>query len=378
MDVPHLSWGRTGPLSLIAAALALVALTPAPAAAEQRVSSTASQTAGCGWPAGWAAGAVAFGTGYRTPSGSLRVREVQRRLKRAGARPGPVDGLFGPLTRAAVKRFQRRHHVGQTGVVGRRTLALLRSRTGRENQRTGAGRSDDESRVGTRGPELPDAAQQSAPAPSATETSSQATAMLLALVLGLLLLVAAVVQEIRAGRRHRRGSQVVPEEEPIPDVHVGTAPVLGYMTVSRDEAQAGRPQAASEAIGSLCERRGWPLVKVVHDVDPQSDRITDHPGLFHVLEQISGGEAEGIVVPRLRDLTGAASDLGGLLKWLDDSDAFLVALDLSLDTREPSGRLAARALAEVSEWERRRIADRTRSGLAAARSRSAGDRKSVV
>jgi DNA invertase Pin-like site-specific DNA recombinase len=154
--------------------------------------------------------------------------------------------------------------------------------------------------------------------------------------------------------------------------------VVGYVTVSRDEAQAGAPQEASEAIGSWCERRGWPLVKVVHDVDPQSDRITDHPGLFHVLEQISGGRAEGVVVPRLRDLTGAVSDLGGLLKWLHESDAFLVALDLRLDTREPGGRLAARALAEVSDWERRRIADRTRSGLAAARSRSAtGSRPSV-
>jgi DNA invertase Pin-like site-specific DNA recombinase len=384
MDVPHFWWGRKGPLSVIAAALALVALTPAPAAAEQRVSSTASASAGCGWPAGWSAGAVRFGTGYRSPSGSLRVREVQRRLKRAGARPGPVDGLFGPLTRAAVKRFQRRHHVAPTGVVGRRTLALLRSRTGGGNVRTGARgsgrRSDDASRTGARGSGLPDASQQSAPRrpqPATTE-SSPATAIVIALVVGVLLLVAAVVNEVRSTRRDRRSREVVPatNHELAPDA--GAQPVLGYVTVSRDEAQAGGPQAASEAIGSLCERQGWPLVKVVHDVDPPSDRITDHPGLFHVLEQISGGEAEGIVVPRLRDLTGAVSDLGGLLKWLDESDAFLVALDLHLDTREPAGRTAARALAEVSEWERRRIADRTRSGLAAARSRSAaGSRPSV-
>jgi DNA invertase Pin-like site-specific DNA recombinase len=379
MDVPHSWWGRQGPLSLIAAAFALVALTPAPATAEQRVSSTASPSAGCGWPAGWSAGAVAFGTGYSTPSGSLRVREVQRRLKRAGARPGPVDGLFGPLTRAAVKRFQRRRHVAPTGVVGRRTLALLRNRTGGGNERNGARRSDDELRTGARGSGLPDVTRQSAPTPAATESSSLITATVLALILGLLLLAAAVIHEVRGARRDSRGSQVVAaSDEPPPDADADAAPVVGYVTVSRDEAQAGAPQAASEAIGSLCERRGWPLVKVVHDVDPQSDRITDHPGLFHVLEQIAGGEAEGIVVPRLRDLTGAVSDLGGLLKWLDDSDAFLVALDLRLDTREPSGRLAARALAEVSEWERRRIADRTRSGLAAARSRSAGGSRPSV
>jgi DNA invertase Pin-like site-specific DNA recombinase len=148
--------------------------------------------------------------------------------------------------------------------------------------------------------------------------------------------------------------------------------------VSRDEAQACAPQAATTAIGTLCERRGWPLVKVVHDVEPASDRINDHPGLFHVLEQIAAGDAHGIVVARLRDLTGAVSDLGDLLKWLRESEAFLVALDLELDTREPAGRLAAQALAEVSDWERRRIADRTRSGLAAARSRSAGGSRPSV
>jgi DNA invertase Pin-like site-specific DNA recombinase len=203
--------------------------------------------------------------------------------------------------------------------------------------------------------------------------------MVIALVAGLLLLAAAAIHEVRTRRRNRAAPEVLPPaQDPAPFVEVNRAPVVGYVTVSRDEAQAGGPQAASQAIGTWCERRGWPLVKVVHDVEPPSDRITDHPGLFHVLEQISAGEAEGIVVPRLRDLTGAVSDLGGLLKWLHDADAFLVAMDLRLDTREPGGTVAARALAEVSDWERRRIADRTRSGLAAARSRSGGGTRPSV
>ena len=399
MEAPHFSWGRKGPLSLLVTALALVALTPAPAAAQQRVNDAASKSVGNCWPAGWAAGSVAFGTGYNSPSGSQRVREVQRRLKRAGARPGPVDGLFGPLTRAAVKRFQRRHDVAASGVVGLRTLTLLQGRTGRDNDRSRVDtRSQDERSRGDdrrsdradatqqsaddRRSDRPDATQQSAPAPPqpSSTTPWTETALLIAIALLALILLAALVAEIRArARRTQRVASAVDEQdEPEPVDVDDSAPVVGYLTVSRDDAQSGAPHAASAALGTLCEERGWPLVKVVHDVDPASDRITDHPGLFHVLEQISGGEAEGIVVPRLRDLTGAASDLGGLLKWLDDSDAFLVALDLSLDTREPSGQLAARALAEVSEWERRRIADRTRSGLAAARSRSAtGSRPSV-
>jgi len=32
---------------------------------------------------------------------------VQQQLKRLGYDPGPVDGIFGPKTEAAVKKFQR-------------------------------------------------------------------------------------------------------------------------------------------------------------------------------------------------------------------------------------------------------------------------------
>jgi len=44
------------------------------------------------------------GTGYRTPAGSQRVRDLQRRLLRLGYRPGTRDGRYGPRTQAAVVR----------------------------------------------------------------------------------------------------------------------------------------------------------------------------------------------------------------------------------------------------------------------------------
>ena len=58
------------------------------------------------WPQGWSARSVGLGSGYVRPGGSDRVREVQRRLIGLGYRPGPVDGLFGPRTRAATRWFQ--------------------------------------------------------------------------------------------------------------------------------------------------------------------------------------------------------------------------------------------------------------------------------
>jgi peptidoglycan hydrolase-like protein with peptidoglycan-binding domain len=40
-------------------------------------------------------------------------------------RPGPVDGIYGPRTRAAVRRFQLANHLTVDGWVGRQTWAAL-------------------------------------------------------------------------------------------------------------------------------------------------------------------------------------------------------------------------------------------------------------
>ena len=76
--------------------------------------------------AGWSAGPVARWARLRS-GGSQRVREVQRTLRGLDYRPGPVDGLFGPLTERAVVRFQRAEALAADGIVGPRTLRRLRA-----------------------------------------------------------------------------------------------------------------------------------------------------------------------------------------------------------------------------------------------------------
>ena len=58
------------------------------------------------------------------------VHELQIRLRALRFDPGPLDGVKGPLTSAAVRRFQERQGERVTGDIGLRTLILLRQATG--------------------------------------------------------------------------------------------------------------------------------------------------------------------------------------------------------------------------------------------------------
>lgn len=53
------------------------------------------------------------------------VRAVQTALKKAGFNPGTIDGVFGKLTRDAVKAFQSARGFKADGIVGRVTCAAL-------------------------------------------------------------------------------------------------------------------------------------------------------------------------------------------------------------------------------------------------------------
>ncbi len=70
---------------------------------------------------------LVLGSGYDTPQGSAAVRVVQLRLAHAGDSPGPIDGRYGPLTRAAVVRFQATHGLAVDGIVGPQTWALTQA-----------------------------------------------------------------------------------------------------------------------------------------------------------------------------------------------------------------------------------------------------------
>jgi peptidoglycan hydrolase-like protein with peptidoglycan-binding domain len=84
------------------------------------------------------------GVGFQRPAGSDRVRDLQRRLRRLGYRPGRADGRFGPRTEGAVRWFEIKHGFKPDGRADRAVLRHLRARSER--------RAGDLAAAGTAGP----------------------------------------------------------------------------------------------------------------------------------------------------------------------------------------------------------------------------------
>lgn len=54
-----------------------------------------------------------------------RVAELQRKLAAKGVNAGAADGIFGPKTEAAVRRFQEEHGLQVDGIAGPETFTAL-------------------------------------------------------------------------------------------------------------------------------------------------------------------------------------------------------------------------------------------------------------
>ena len=55
----------------------------------------------------------------------VQVTTLQKRLTSDNLYSGPINGNFGPLTEAAVKKFQKKHGISQTGYIGPATRNVL-------------------------------------------------------------------------------------------------------------------------------------------------------------------------------------------------------------------------------------------------------------
>jgi DNA invertase Pin-like site-specific DNA recombinase len=153
-----------------------------------------------------------------------------------------------------------------------------------------------------------------------------------------------------------------------PKTAPAAARALGYASVPHDDDGALLVRQ-TRAIRGRAGKLGCELVEVVREREPKADRALDRAGLSHVIERLAAGDASCLVVSGLERLSRSVAELGTIVQWLEENEVRLVAVELDLDTASPGGHATARALASVGGWERERLADRTRKGLAAARAK---------
>jgi DNA invertase Pin-like site-specific DNA recombinase len=152
-------------------------------------------------------------------------------------------------------------------------------------------------------------------------------------------------------------------------------PALGYTIVAASgETERERLREEAKLIQAACQEHGLVLGKLVRDLETHAGPDLRRPGLTYVLERLADKEYETLVVSKLDRLTRSAANLGVLLRMLDERGARLIVIDIGLDTGTADGRVAAEALVTVGDLDEKKIEERTRKGLAAARSgrRSSG------
>jgi DNA invertase Pin-like site-specific DNA recombinase len=339
---------------------------------------------------------------------SAHVRVVQRALQRRGYDLGPpgVDGRFGPLTNAAVRHMQADYRLTVDGIVGRETRKALRvtRRAASQTQprrHAGHGPSAPQPETSTQVPTAPATTPRGAAVELHSRDVDWSRSLLAGALGGAITFLFAMVVRATGRRRHRPDAS---RSGPWPPVAERTASgnggepagrhtmrlvrddvaravmsasaatveppreclapghrVIGYVTVSSDTG-IGDGDGSSAAIRAMCDRSGWELVEIVRDRDvgPTLER----PALGYALQRIAHGQADGLVVSDMQRLSRSIVDLGALMAWFRNARAALIALDLDIDTSTPRGRRVASTLITLSDHAQRRIAHRTRIGLA--------------
>ena len=103
--------------------------------------------------------------------------------------------------------------------------------------------------------------------------------------------------------------------------------------------------------------------------DKFTGRTMDRPGIGKLLDDLRAGRIERIVTWRLDRLGRTARGLCELFDELRDCKVDLVSIRDGFSLNTPSGRLHARILASVAEFETEVRAERVRAGQAAAKAK---------
>lgn len=142
--------------------------------------------------------------------------------------------------------------------------------------------------------------------------------------------------------------------------------IVGYARVSTEEQNL---EAQLDALKEAGAERVFS--------DKMSGAVRRRPELDRMLDQLRKGDV--IAVTKYDRLARSLSDLLEIVKAIDEKGAGFRSLAEDIDTTTPAGRLIFHVFASIAQFERERIAERTREGIDAARRRGrVGGRPSAL
>ena len=133
-------------------------------------------------------------------------------------------------------------------------------------------------------------------------------------------------------------------------------PLIGYARVSTED-QTPLPQSQALKSAGCAE---------IHE-EQASGGNRARPVLARVLERI--GKGDTLVVVRIDRLARSLSHLLEVIERLEAKGAFFRSIQDPIDTGSPQGKFTLQVLGAAAEFERALIRERTKAGLASARTK---------
>ena len=141
-----------------------------------------------------------------------------------------------------------------------------------------------------------------------------------------------------------------------------------YIRVStEDQAREGFSLPEQERrLRAMCEYKGYEIYKLYKDAGISAKTGNYRPAFEELLQDIRDKKCNTIVVLKLDRLTRSVYDMEGIMKFLDENNAYLDCANEEINTTNSSGKMVARLLTTVSQNEIERTSERTKVGLAGA------------
>ena len=128
------------------------------------------------------------------------------------------------------------------------------------------------------------------------------------------------------------------------------------------------PEPQLDALREYAQARGFTIVEEYVD-EGISGAKPRRPALDRLLADARRRRFDAVACVKLDRLARSVRHLTNLAGEFEALGIDLVAIDQSIDTTTPSGRLLFHVLGAIAEFERDLIRERTRAGIAAARRR---------